>query len=86
MELIVTSIDFENNGWIPDYCAGYGKHCYRGPKPPFNRKHRYKFMVYALDTNLQMETFSKKSDLVNAIEGHVLAKGELIGKYQRRHT
>ncbi len=63
----------------------YGRHCYRGPKPPFNWNHRYRFTVYALSEKIQLNAESKKNDLLNAIDGYVLAKGELIGKYQRKH-
>lgn len=63
----------------------YGRHCYRGPKPPFNWKHRYRFTVYALSKKIQLNSESKKNDLLNAMNDYVLAKGELIGKYQRKH-
>lgn len=63
----------------------YGKHCYRGPKPPFNLLHRYRFTVYALSTKLQLSSDSDKNDLLSAIDGHVLAQGELFGKYRRKH-
>ena len=63
---------------------GYGKHYYRGPKPPFNWNHRYKFTIYALDTKLHLDASSRKKDLLEAIAGHVIAEGELIGKYQRK--
>lgn len=62
-----------------------GIHCYRGPKPPFNWKHRYRFTVYALSTKIQLRSESKKNDLLKAMDGYVLAKGELVGKYQRKH-
>ena len=65
--------------------VGYGKHCYRGPKPPFNWNHRYRFTVYALDTLLSLAANFKKADLKNAMEGHILAEAELIGRYQRKH-
>ena len=64
----------------------YGKHCYRGPKTSFNLMHRYQFTVYALDIKLQLDTNSKKSDLLKAINGNIIAKGELVGKYQRKHN
>ena len=64
---------------------GYGKHIYKGPKPPFNGKHRYRFRVYALDTRLQLRSGSGKKDLVSAMDGHILAAGDLIGIYQRNH-
>lgn len=63
----------------------YGRHCYRGPKPPFNWNHRYRFTVYALSEKIQLNSESKKNDLLNAMDGCVLAKGELMGKYQRIH-
>ena len=56
-----------------------------GPKPPLNWNHRYRFTVYALNTKMQLSPESKKNDLLNAMDGYVLAKGELIGKYQRKH-
>lgn len=64
----------------------YGKHCYRGPKPPFNWNHDYKFTVYALDTKLSIRTDSVKQTVLKAAEGHILQTGELIGKYQRKHN
>ena len=64
---------------------GYGKHVYRGPKPPLNGKHRYRFRVFALDTRLQLRKESRKKDLIRAMDGHILAAGELIGIYQRNH-
>ena len=65
---------------------GYGKHCYRGPKPPFHWKHRYQFIVYALDDKIQIRTDSKKEELETAMKNHILACGMLIGKYQKHHT
>jgi Raf kinase inhibitor-like YbhB/YbcL family protein len=54
---------------------------YRGPCPPKGR-HRYFHKLYALDTELALMK-PTKADLEEAIEGHVLAKGELIGTYQK---
>ena len=64
---------------------GYGKNRYRGPKqPPFIHKaHRYKFTVYALDTLLDIPTFSKKEDLIKAMNNHIIQKASLIGWYKR---
>ena len=62
---------------------GYGRHCYKGPKPPFNRIHRYAITVYALDKKLILDKNSRKKDLIKAIEDHVLGQSEIIGKYQR---
>ena len=38
----------------------YGKHCYRGPKPPFNWNHEYVFTLYTLDCKLEADERSKK--------------------------
>lgn len=62
----------------------YGKHCYRGPKPPFNWNHEYKYTVYALDTKLSISTDSVKKAVLKAAKGHILQTGVLMGKYQRK--
>ncbi|MGH8076785.1 MAG: YbhB/YbcL family Raf kinase inhibitor-like protein [Lysobacter sp.] len=59
--------------------AGYG-----GPCPPVGR-HRYFHKLYALDTVLPDLGGPNKSQLLKAIEGHVLAEAELVGTYQRNH-
>ncbi len=56
---------------------------YGGPAPP-SGTHRYFFKVYALDTKLDMLTGSTKAQLVKAMEGHILAEGQLMGKYKRQ--
>jgi Raf kinase inhibitor-like YbhB/YbcL family protein len=56
---------------------------YYGPCPPPGKPHRYFFKVYALDTKLDLKSGVNKSKLEDTISGHVLAKGELIGKYGR---
>ena len=56
---------------------------YRGPCPPPGKPHRYFFKVYALDAMLNLKTGAKRDELEGAMKGHVLAKGELMGKYGR---
>ena len=59
------------------------KEChYYGPCPP-KGMHRYHFKVYALDTELELSEKTDKTALMKAMEGHILAKGELVGKYKR---
>lgn len=60
----------------------FGKHPYGGPCPP-GGIHRYFFKVYALDQLLNLPATTRKSGLEKAMEGHILAKGELVGKYRR---
>ena len=65
---------------------GYGGHCYAGPKiPRFLRKaHRYRFTAYALDCKLDLSSNAKKSNLLNAMSGHILQTATLIGTHQNR--
>ena len=58
------------------------KHSYGGPCPPWGT-HRYFFKVYALDTKLDLSPNSNKKDVEKAMQGRILAKGELIGLYRR---
>ena len=60
-----------------------GKIGYRGPCPPGGRLHRYYFRLYALDTELDIKPGVKKNKLLKAMEGHILAQAELMGKYAR---
>ena len=55
---------------------------YGGPCPP-DREHRYFFKLYALDTQLTLDSGSIKKEVEKAIEGHILEKTELIGLYKR---
>jgi hypothetical protein len=61
----------------------FGKTSYGGPAPP-SGTHRYFFKVYALDEELNLSAGFGKSDLLKAMDGHLLAYGELLGKYSRR--
>lgn len=57
---------------------------YRGPCPPRGKPHRYFFKLYALDTSLNIPEGSTKESLEEAMYGHILGKGELVGTYQRQ--
>lgn len=56
---------------------------YGGPCPP-SGVHRYYFKVYALDTKISLEPGAAKKDLEKAMAGHVLAEGQLMGRYKRK--
>ena len=58
------------SGWIP-------------PCPP-SGEHRYVFQVFALDTSLRDREVAGEGDLRSAIQGHVLAQAELVGRYSRQ--
>ena len=61
----------------------FGRMGYAGPCPPSGRPHRYQFTVYALDSRLDLTAGVAKKQLLTAMQGHVLAQGELSGSYQR---
>jgi Raf kinase inhibitor-like YbhB/YbcL family protein len=63
-----------NNDWKK---TGYG-----GPCPPIGR-HRYFHKLYALDCVLSDLHEPTKTELLQAMEGHILGCAELIGTYQR---
>lgn len=56
---------------------------YGGPCPP-GGTHRYFFKVYALDVVLGLPAGKSKKEIETAMKGHILAQGELVGKYSRK--
>lgn len=65
---------------------GAGKNEYAGPCPPREyepSEHRYFFKLYALDIELSLQPGATKKQVEDAMEGHIIAKTELIGKYKR---
>lgn len=57
---------------------------YFGPKPPVgDPPHHYHFMVFALDTKLNVGPNADRHKVLVAMKGRVLAKGELIGTFQK---
>lgn len=58
---------------------------YYGPKPPVGETaHRYHFQVYALDTMLEVPFGADRDQVLAAMQGHVLAKGEIVGRYAQK--
>lgn len=64
----------------------YGRHCYKGPKPPLKFIHFYTFTVYTLDTRLELPAKSTRADFFKAAQGHILQKAAYTGKFQSRRT
>jgi len=58
----------------------YGETGYGGPNPP-DREHTYRFRLYALDTELDLPSSARKADLEKAMNGHVLERADLSGRY-----
>lgn len=59
--------------------VGYG-----GPCPPPGKPHRYFFRLYALDQEITLPPGATRKQLDDAMKGHILARAELMGTYQRR--
>ncbi len=61
----------------------FGRIGYGGPCPP-SGTHRYFFKLYALDSEISPSARATKKELLEAMEGHVLAEAVLMGKYKRK--
>ncbi len=62
---------FLSAGWLaPDPPTGHGPHL-------------YVFQIYALDCKLDFDGHPGRNSVVKAMKGHVLAKGVLVGTYER---
>lgn len=59
--------------------VGYG-----GPCPPKGKPHHYHFILFAVDTKLGVEPGSTRDQVMNAMRGHEIARGELVGTYARK--
>lgn len=73
------------DGKEPPGTAGknsWGREGYGGPCPP-SGTHRYFFKLYALDALLNVPAGSGKAGVLRAMEGHILAQAELVGRYAR---
>jgi Raf kinase inhibitor-like YbhB/YbcL family protein len=61
----------------------FGKVGYGGPAPPPGKPHRYFFKLFALDTEFPDEEQMTRDQLRDAMNGHLLAEGQLMGTYGR---
>jgi len=59
-----------------------GKTGYHGPCPP-NGEHRYFIYVFALDADIDLPAGADKVALRDAMEGHIIGQGSLMGVYGR---
>lgn len=61
----------------------FGRIGYGGPCPPPGKPHRYYFKVYALDSLINLPPGANRRELEKKMEGHILARAEIVGIYQR---
>ena len=56
---------------------------YNGPCPPPGKPHRYYFKLHALDSKLNVKGGASRQEVERAMQGHILAKAEWMGRYKR---
>ncbi len=77
----------KEGAYLDDWMEGitsFGKNGYGGPCPP-SGTHRYFFKLYALDKKVSLGENSGKEELIKEMQGHILAKAELVGLYSRQN-
>jgi Raf kinase inhibitor-like YbhB/YbcL family protein len=57
---------------------------YAGPRPPGSATHRYAFTLYALDARPDLPAGASERELVKALRGHVIGKGQLVASFHRQ--
>lgn len=63
--------------------TAYGPRRYAGPKPPWWRRHLYRFTLLALDCRLELPPSTGKRRFLEVAEGHILEKAALTGWFPR---
>jgi len=61
----------------------FGRIGYSGPCPPVGTRHFYVFRLYAIDVKLALPRGASRDQFANALRGHVLSIGRLLGSYRR---
>ena len=80
-------LTLEKNEHVQKHIDGvnsWGSTGYGGPCPP-SGTHRYYFKLYALDTMLDLNAGATKDELLEAMDGHILVSGQIMGRYQRQN-
>ena len=63
---------------------GGGTVGYRGPgAPAVGPHHHYTWELYALDTKLDLSPDATRADVMKAMDGHILGKGVMFGRFHR---
>jgi Raf kinase inhibitor-like YbhB/YbcL family protein len=79
----LTGLSQDNQGVGTEGKNSFGRVGYGGPCPPRGSNHRYFFKLYALDTDVVLKAGARKAEVEHAMEGHILAHGQLMARYGR---
>ena len=79
----ITSLEQGKNGGGTEGKNDFNRTGYGGPCPPRGSNHRYYIKLYALDSRLDLKPGASKAQLESAMRGHILAQGQLMGRYSR---
>ena len=78
--LTLTTTAFEDGGIIPN------KYTSADPKavsPRLTWYHHYTWELFALDLKLDLTPEATRADVLKAMDGHILGKGVLVGRFHR---
>jgi Raf kinase inhibitor-like YbhB/YbcL family protein len=78
-----SGLDQGKNGGGVEGKNDFAKLGYGGPCPPRGSNHRYYVKLYALDKLLELKAGATKAQVESAMRGHILAQGQLMGRYGR---
>ncbi len=79
----LTGLEQGKNGGGIEGKNDFSKNSYGGPCPPRGSNHRYYVKIYALDKQLELKAGATKSQVESSMHGHILAQGQLMGRYSR---
>jgi Raf kinase inhibitor-like YbhB/YbcL family protein len=79
----MTGLDQGKSGNGTEGKNDFNRMGYGGPCPPKGSTHRYFIKIYALDRMLDLKTGATKAQVEGLMRGHILAQGQLMGKYSR---
>ena len=66
---------------VTEGITSFGGIGYGGPAPP-DKEHTYRFIVFALNTRLDLNQKATKDDLIKAMKGHILGREILLGRFE----
>jgi Raf kinase inhibitor-like YbhB/YbcL family protein len=80
----VEELDAQSQHGYPMGKNGRDEQAFAPAAPPAGHGlHHYHFQVFALDRSLDLAAGAQRDDVIEAMKGHVLAWGELVGTYLR---